>query len=85
MATKATTTKRSTTTKSKPAKTTTSKTVSKTKTPAKKDAAKELKDLFEDSLKDIYWAEKALVKALQSDEVKDYINATFDGAVVPIF
>lgn len=34
------------------------------KTPAKKDAAKELKDLFEDSLKDIYWAEKALVKAL---------------------
>ncbi|HBR11254.1 MAG TPA: hypothetical protein DD740_03390 [Chryseobacterium sp.] len=36
----------------------------KKKTPAKKDAAKELKDLFEDSLKDIYWAEKALVKAL---------------------
>jgi ferritin-like metal-binding protein YciE len=35
-----------------------------TKTPAKKNAAKELKDLFEDSLKDIYWAEKALVKAL---------------------
>ncbi len=34
------------------------------KTPAKKKAAKELKDLFEDSLKDIYWAEKALVKAL---------------------
>ncbi|MDH6253822.1 ferritin-like metal-binding protein YciE [Chryseobacterium sp. H1D6B] len=34
------------------------------KTPAKKDAAKELKDLFEDSLKDIYWAEKALTKAL---------------------
>lgn len=34
------------------------------KTPAKKDAAKDLGDLFEDSLKDIYWAEKALVKAL---------------------
>ena len=34
------------------------------KVPAKKDAAKELEDLFEDSLKDIYWAEKALVKAL---------------------
>lgn len=34
------------------------------KTPAKKDSAKGLKDLFEDSLKDIYWAEKALVKAL---------------------
>jgi ferritin-like metal-binding protein YciE len=35
-----------------------------TKTPAKKSAAKGLKDLFEDSLKDIYWAEKALVKEL---------------------
>jgi ferritin-like metal-binding protein YciE len=34
------------------------------KIPAKKDAAKELQDLFEDSLKDIYWAEKALTKAL---------------------
>ncbi|MES2848839.1 MAG: ferritin-like domain-containing protein [Bacteroidota bacterium] len=34
------------------------------KVPAKKDAAKQLKDLFEDGLKDIYWAEKALVKAL---------------------
>ncbi|MBT2620118.1 ferritin-like domain-containing protein [Chryseobacterium sp. ISL-6] len=34
------------------------------KVPAKKDAAKELKDLFEDGLKDIYWAEKALTKAL---------------------
>lgn len=41
------------------------KTVAKSKkTPAKKNAAKELKDLFEDSLKDIYWAEKALLKAL---------------------
>ncbi|WP_312399794.1 ferritin-like domain-containing protein [Chryseobacterium sp.] len=45
------------------AKTTAEKAAVK-KTPAKKDAAKELKDLFEDSLKDIYWAEKALVKAL---------------------
>ena len=34
------------------------------KAPAKKNAAKELKDLFEDGLKDIYWAEKALLKAL---------------------
>lgn len=34
------------------------------KTPAKDDAAKNLNDLFEDSLKDIYWAEKALTKAL---------------------
>lgn len=34
------------------------------KTPAKKGAAKGLDELFEDGLKDIYWAEKALVKAL---------------------
>jgi ferritin-like metal-binding protein YciE len=38
------------------------------KTPAKKDAAKQLEDLFEDSLKDIYWAEKALTKALPKME-----------------
>jgi len=31
---------------------------------AKSDAAKDLKELFVDSLKDIYWAEKALTKAL---------------------
>ncbi len=31
---------------------------------AKPDAADELRELFEDELKDIYWAEKALVKAL---------------------
>ena len=34
------------------------------KVPAKKDAAKKLEDLFEDGLKDLYWAEKALTKAL---------------------
>src|SRR5690349_6205414 len=34
----------------------------------KKDAAKQLEDLFEDSLKDIYWAEKALTKALPKME-----------------
>lgn len=34
------------------------------KVPAKKGAAKQLEDLFEDGLKDIYWAEKALTKAL---------------------
>jgi len=28
---------------------------------------------------------KALVAALQSDEVRDYINKTYDGAVVPLF
>jgi len=32
--------------------------------PAKSDAAAGLSDLFEDMLKDIYWAEKALTKAL---------------------
>lgn len=31
---------------------------------AKSDAAKDLKELFLDSLKDIYWAEEALTKAL---------------------
>ncbi len=36
----------------------------KDKLPAKKGAAKNLRDLFEDGLKDIYWAEKALTKAL---------------------
>lgn len=44
-------------------KTTAKKTTAR-KTPAKKDAAKKLIDLFEDGLKDIYWAENALVKAL---------------------
>ena len=44
----------------------TGKTPAKTaaKIPAKKGAAKNLNDLFEDALKDIYWAEKALTKAL---------------------
>ena len=28
---------------------------------------------------------KALAKALNSDEVRDYINNTFEGAVVPVF
>jgi ferritin-like metal-binding protein YciE len=31
---------------------------------AKSDAAKDLRDFFEDGLKDIYWAEKALSKSL---------------------
>ena len=56
-----------TTTASK-TKTATKSTASAKKTPAKKDAAKNLNDLFEDSLKDIYWAEKALVKALPNDK-----------------
>ncbi len=47
-------------------KVTASKAKAKTsvKTPAKKGAAKELIDLFEDGLKDLYWAEKALSKEL---------------------
>lgn len=49
---------------SKPTDVKTTGTKSTTKTPAKKSAAKDLMDLFEDSLKDIYWAEKALSKAL---------------------
>ncbi len=44
-------------------KNTAAKTTTK-KTEAKNDAAKSLTDLFEDGLKDIYWAENALVKAL---------------------
>ena len=44
------------------------KTSSETKVKAKADAAKDLQDLFEDGLKDIYWAEKALVKALPKME-----------------
>lgn len=57
-------------TKNAPAKKSTTRKTTKTaakstsKAPAKKDAAKDLSDLFEDSLKDIYWAEKALAKAL---------------------
>ncbi|MDT2765035.1 MetQ/NlpA family ABC transporter substrate-binding protein [Enterococcus asini] len=28
---------------------------------------------------------KALLAALQSDKIKDYINETYQGAVVPVF
>lgn len=66
------TTSKSTATKSKSATTSAKKTTatpSKTTGPkgtvkAKRSAAEGLRDLFEDSLKDIYWAEKALTKAL---------------------
>ncbi|MDW9379420.1 ferritin-like domain-containing protein [Chryseobacterium sp. JV558] len=51
------------------------------KTPAKKGAAKGLEDLFEEALKDLYWAEKALLKALPrmmknatSEKLKTAIN-----------
>lgn len=75
-----TTTKSSTPSAKKPS--TTSKKVTATSTkktaanaqkiPAKKGAAKDLKDLFVDAMKDIYWAEKALTKALP----KMHKNAT---------
>jgi ferritin-like metal-binding protein YciE len=49
---------------------------------AKPDAASGLKELFEDSLKDIYWAEKALTKAIPkmakyatSPELTDALNS----------
>ncbi|MBC7846255.1 MAG: ferritin-like domain-containing protein [Flavobacterium sp.] len=51
-------------TKSAAVKKTTTANKSETKTKAKPAASKNLRDLFEDSLKDIYWAEKALTKAL---------------------
>lgn len=76
-ATKKTAAKKSTTAK----KATPAKAASKsTKTPAKKDAAKELKDLFEDSLKDIYWAEKALLKALPT-MMKNATDAKLKSAI----
>jgi ferritin-like metal-binding protein YciE len=58
---------------------------SKKSAPAKKIAAKSgaaagLRDLFEDSLKDIYWAEKALTKALP----KMSKNATSEDLVAAI-
>lgn len=72
MATKTAPAAKSTAKKKTVTKSTTSKSATTKKTPAKKDAAKKLEDLFEDSLKDIYWAEKALVKALP----KMHKNAT---------
>lgn len=69
------TTKAATTTKAKPAasktaakpaasKSTASKTTKDGKIKSKSSAAEGLRELYEDSLKDIYWAEKALLKAL---------------------
>ena len=51
-----------TTTKTSTPKINAVKTVKAEKVPAKKDAAKDLADLFEDGLKDLYWAEKNLLK-----------------------
>lgn len=77
--------KTETTTKKPAAKTTAAKTVAKTaakttskgKVKPKRTAAEGLRDLFIDELKDIYWAEKALVKALP----KMAKNATTDGLI----
>ncbi len=57
---------KSTTTKKTAPKSAASKSASSNgkKIPAKSNAAEGLKDLFEDELKDIYWAEKALTKAI---------------------
>lgn len=52
----------------KPAATKSSASKSTGKAPAKNDAASDLRDFFEDALKDIYWAEKALSKALPKME-----------------
>lgn len=68
-----TTTKKSTV---KKAATTTAK-----KTPAKADAAKNLSDLYEDGLKDIYWAEKNLLKALPKME-KNATNPQLKKSIV---
>src|SRR4051794_13085885 len=53
-------------TSSKSAKTAGAKTAAKTARPVKvkADPSQGLKKLFEDELKDIYWAEKALTKAI---------------------
>jgi ferritin-like metal-binding protein YciE len=50
------------------------------KTKPKSDAASGLKELFEDGLKDLYWAEKALVKALPK-LVKNSSNASLKAAI----
>ena len=64
-----------------PSKTTGSKTTTaRGVVKPKKDAAEGLRDLFVDSLKDIYWAEKALTKALP----KMAKNATSEDLITAI-
>jgi len=73
--------KNSSTKDSKPAaKTTAKKPAAKSTVKAKSSAAEGLRDLFVDSLKDIYWAEKALTKALP----KMAKNATTENLVAAI-
>ncbi len=64
----------------KSTETTKEKTQSKQKVTAKKSAADGLRELFIDSLKDIYWAEKALTKALP----KMAKNATSENLIAAI-
>lgn len=61
------------------------------KIPAKKDAAQELQEFFEDGLKDMYWAEKALTKALPkmhknatSPKLKEAINKHLEETKVQV-
>lgn len=67
-------------TETKETKTTASKSKSKGAVKAKSSAADGLRELFVDSLKDIYWAEKALVKALP----KMAKNATSENLITAI-
>lgn len=70
------------TTKLKSKPNTVKKVAGKKPVKAKSDAAKDLRDLFEDELKDMYGAEKALVKALpkmiQNASSKDLVKAITD-------
>lgn len=72
-----TTTKKATGTKTGSAK---SKSTSTSKVKPKSSAAEGLRELFVDMLKDIYWAEKALLKALP----KMAKNASSDGLIAAI-
>ncbi|QSB25492.1 ferritin-like domain-containing protein [Flavobacterium sp. CLA17] len=76
-----------TTTTAKKATTTAKKTTPKGTVKAKSSAAEGLRELFVDSLKDIYWAEKALTKALPKmaknatsqnliDAINDHLKVT---------
>lgn len=79
--TKTTTAAKTSTTAKTPAKATAAKAASKSGTVKPKSTAAEgLRDLFIDSLKDIYWAEKALTKALP----KMAKNATNENLIAAI-
>lgn len=77
---KTTTKPKTTTTKRATAKTTPAKRSMTKAVKPKPTAAEDLRELFEDSLKDIYWAEEALTKALP----KMAKSATTPGLVMAI-